>query len=49
MVNLVKTFEVDFGKHTATQQTLKQITDGMIEVSNETLALLAPLLKGQAQ
>jgi hypothetical protein len=49
MVNLVKTFEVDFGKHTATQQTLKQITDGTIEVSNETLALLAPLLKGQTQ
>jgi hypothetical protein len=48
MVTLVKQFEADFGKHAATQQTLKQITDGTIQVSNETLAQLARLLNGKA-
>ena len=48
MVGLVKAFEADFGKHPSTQQTVKQITDGTIQTSNETLALLAPLLKGAA-
>ena len=47
MVSLVKTFEEAFGKHPNTQQTMKQITDGTIQVSDETLALLAPLLKGK--
>jgi hypothetical protein len=48
MVGLVRAFEADFGKHPSTQQTVKQITDGTIQTSNETLALLAPLLKGVA-
>ncbi len=48
VLNLANQFKADLGNHEACQHTLKQITDGTIACSNETLVLLAPLLKKAA-
>ena len=45
VLGLVNQFKAALGDHEACQQTLKQITDGTIQCSNDTLLLLAPLMK----
>lgn len=45
MLKLVVEFKAALTNNAATQQTLKQITDGTIQVSAEALAVLKPLLQ----
>jgi hypothetical protein len=45
---LVQELKTALNKNQSVQGTLKQITDGTIQVSNDTLAILAPLLKKAA-